>query len=121
MLQTMADVPVEIESLLARCMGDKDFTAEMLELFRQQATAHVAELDRLQALGDAAAMTKPAHGLKGSAANLSAMKLTELTAALETAGKSADLAAATELLPQVRAEFDRVLAYFPTILKTLQA
>ncbi len=109
-----ADIPIEFESLLARCMGDKDFTREMLGLFRTQFSQNLAALEVGIAAGDTEAVRKSAHAMKGSAANLSAAPLSKLCAAVESEAKSAKMppASAVEAL---KAEYQRVLAYYPTV------
>jgi HPt (histidine-containing phosphotransfer) domain-containing protein len=106
--------PIEIESLLARCMGDKDFTREMLGLFRDQFTQHLAALEAGVAAGDCEAVRKTVHSMKGSAANLSAAALTKACAAIELAAKSGQLPPASAVAA-LKDEFQRVLVYYPTV------
>ena len=109
-----ADLPIEIESLLARCMGDKDFTREMMGIFRDQAAQHLAAMEAGLKAGDAEAVRKVAHAMKGSAANLSAAALAKVCSTVEQDAKTGKLPSAA-VAAALKQELARVLAYYPTI------
>ena len=109
-----SEVPIEFESLLARCMGDKGFTREMLGLFREQFAQNLAVLEANLASGDIEAARRTAHAMKGSAANLSAAPLSNLCAAIEMEARSGRFPAASAV-EAMKGELQRVLAYYPTI------
>jgi HPt (histidine-containing phosphotransfer) domain-containing protein len=112
------EAPIETESLLARCMADKDFLREMLVLFQDQFTQNLAVLERAIGAGDTDATREAAHAMKGSAANLSAARLSDLCAAIDLTAKSGRLPPASAV-EAVKAEFQRVLAYYPTVQSRL--
>jgi HPt (histidine-containing phosphotransfer) domain-containing protein len=109
-----ADVPIVFETLLERCMGDAGFCREMLGLFKQQMTAHLATLDQAMAVKDVEGVRKVTHAMKGSSANLSADALSARCAAAEQTAKSAALPAASAI-DAIKLEYARVIAYYPTI------
>jgi HPt (histidine-containing phosphotransfer) domain-containing protein len=106
--------PIDVLPLIERCMGDRDFVREMLSLFRQQMTQHLAKLSDCIAAGDVEGVRKVAHAMKGSAANLSANALSALCATAEHRAKTGTLPPASAL-DAIRIEFDRVIAYYPTV------
>lgn len=111
------EAPIDTESLINRCMGDADFVKEILDIFQEQAAEHLAKLqDRVRA-GDADGAREVAHGMKGSAANLSAERLSKLSADLEHAARSGSLEHAGDSVTEIQAELDRCVAFFPTVIE----
>ena len=82
----------------------------LVQKFQQKSTQMWPEL--LQGIrdGDAAATTRLAHALKGTASNLSAPRVTCLAARLEELGRSADLGAAEAIVDQLGTELERCAA-----------
>lgn len=109
----MTDQPRLDETALAELQEVMDDDFELLvETFLADARARLARLQRLLEREELDELTKAAHSFKGSCLNMGAMRLSELCAQLERAGKSADLAAAGTLLNDVQAEFTEVSACF---------
>lgn len=90
--------------------GQPDIVTRLIDLFLGQAPGHVAEIEAALGNGDAEAMVRAAHALKGTSANMGATKLTELAAALERAGRDGDLGSIAAEVSDLVAEFALVRA-----------
>ena len=78
-----SDPPIDTPSLLERCLNDPAFVREILSLFREQTLQWLPNLRQRIKAGDPAGTEEIAHSLKGSAANLSAYRLSQICAELE--------------------------------------
>ncbi|MBI3466222.1 MAG: response regulator [Planctomycetes bacterium] len=108
--------PFDLDTLVERCMGDHEFVERILAKFQQRAAADLQEIERSIARGDAKRTARLAHGIKGTAANLSAEPLRTLAAQLETLAEDSDLAGAQLCLRQLQTECQRFLEHAPKIL-----
>jgi HPt (histidine-containing phosphotransfer) domain-containing protein len=86
------------EVALARVGGDLELLKEIAVLFLENYQVWLAEIRQATELGDAQAVERTAHGLKGSVANFGARKAVEASLSLESLGRSRDLTGATESL-----------------------
>jgi HPt (histidine-containing phosphotransfer) domain-containing protein len=94
-------------------MGDEESVDELLVEFaddvrerRHELSAAMADL----AAADLSVITRHAHTLKSSAANVGAMELSERARALEAAASGGDRTAVEALLPLVTGSADATLA-----------
>jgi HPt (histidine-containing phosphotransfer) domain-containing protein len=71
---------------------------ELVDLFVNDAVAHVRALESALATGDARLLERSAHTLKSSSASLGAMQLSELCRALEQVGRNNVLDGAVDLV-----------------------
>lgn len=78
---------LETETLFHRVAGDFDLLREIIDLFLDEAPKLAGEIRTAVARNDAAALTRSAHRLKGSAANLSAQRVVHLALRLEAMGR----------------------------------
>ena len=101
---------LDMQSLLARCMGDDAFRDRLLEKFPQQAQQAVEKIADAVSAADAQQLAQAAHALKGTAANLSAVAVQQAAAEVEALGKSGVLTEADRLLGELRAEVERCIA-----------
>jgi HPt (histidine-containing phosphotransfer) domain-containing protein len=90
--------------------GTPDLLGRLIELFLDDAAPRLASLAQAVAQGDARALERQAHTLKGSSANIGARQLARLCEDLEMLGRSGELGRAPGVLTQLEAEFDRVRA-----------
>ena len=90
--------------------GEPDIVQQVLSLFLTDAAARIDALVRAVERGDAAALHRTAHALKGAAANIGATALQEQCRELEALGKQGTVAGAAPLLAALVAEFARVRA-----------
>jgi len=92
----------------ARLGGDRRLLREMLGLFLGESPAMLAAVERAVASGDAGALRRAAHALKGSVANFAAPRPVEAARVLEKMGVEGDLSGA----PQALRELEEALQEF---------
>ena len=76
---------------LSRVGGDTELLREIANLVLENYTAWLGELHEAVGRGDAHAVERTAHGLKGSVANFGAQAVVEAALKLENVGRSRDL------------------------------
>lgn len=89
--------------------GDPAFVAEIVQMFREDTPPRLDDLDRHAVAGDATALAKVAHSLKGSAGNFGARQFRVLIERIEAIAHTGDLAAAPAAIADLRSEYARVL------------
>ena len=94
---------------------------EIIQAFLDDVPKRIAHLKGALNGGDMEAIHLVGHTLKGSSANLGACRLRELGEKLERAGKTGDTGEASELLPEIQAEFECVKRAFTEYLGTQNA
>ena len=99
-----------LAQLLERCMGDIEFRDRLLARFPEQAVSAMRRIAEALASGNAQQVTRAAHGLKGTAANLSASRVLGIASEIEVLGKADRLAQIDPLLSSLQAELDRCAA-----------
>lgn len=87
----------------------EDVVEELVELFETESRTRLEAIDGFLRIGDRASLSAAAHSMKGSALNLGAETLASLCARLE---KTDDDAEVQRLVPEVRAEFERIRGVF---------
>jgi CheY-like chemotaxis protein len=91
--------------LVARTMEDEDLLREIICCFLED-TPHLIEgLKQHVRSGDSAAAGAQAHSLKGSAANVGGVALSETALEMERAGQAGRLEAIAALLPELERQF----------------
>jgi CheY-like chemotaxis protein/HPt (histidine-containing phosphotransfer) domain-containing protein len=86
---------------------EPDILKVLIELYLEEAPPRLAALREAIEGGDARTVERAAHTLKGSTANMGAMRMAAVCAELEKVGGSGELTRAPELLEQLVVEFDR--------------
>lgn len=102
---TPAIDPEAIEQL--RFLEDEDqpnVVAELVMLFVEHVPPKLAAIKDGIARGDADAVKKAAHSLKGSSANVGAMGMQQVCEKIEHAAASGNLAPGVELMPLLEQE-----------------
>lgn len=101
----MGDEPVLDEDTVngLRRLGD-DFLVEIVRLWSDNLEPNLAAMRAALAADDLAAVSVAAHTLRGSAANVGAVRLSAACAALETAPKVGDRGALGALMDVVTRE-----------------
>jgi two-component system, sensor histidine kinase and response regulator len=108
-------IPVDV-SVLKALVGDiPEVISEFLQDFRNSATQIAAELKTAYAGGQSAQVGALAHKLKSSARSVGALRLGELCAEIEQAGRASQIEALTALLPRFEAEIAAVNEYLDTL------
>jgi HPt (histidine-containing phosphotransfer) domain-containing protein len=114
-------LPFDLPELLGRCLDDKDFAAEMLDIFSRQVPELMSKLNdalQQQAWADAA---KAAHTLKGSSGNIAAKQMHTLAAELEHKLRAAELAGTEKLIADFRQTVDACLKAVPAASQQVKA
>lgn len=98
---------------LKELMGE-DFSL-LVNTFIKDTSAKIASINDAIASDNAELVRADAHGLKGSALNLSAKKLTELSYSLEMKGKDNNLDGAAQILAELEDEYRAVTGYLVSL------
>jgi protein-histidine pros-kinase len=96
-------------ALLDRVDNDLEFLAETVGMLKTDGPALMAEVRRSLAAGDAAALGRAGHALKGMVSNFCAAEAQAGALEVERLGKAADLAAAGAVVERLAGEVDRLL------------
>lgn len=102
--------PVDLEGLKGK-IDDEEMYRTMIELFRNNAPQRIGEWKAAFRSGDIREAHRIIHSLKGSALNISAIRLTRLSRRLEIALKIDHTDDAEKLLDLVEKELSRVIDY----------
>jgi HPt (histidine-containing phosphotransfer) domain-containing protein len=117
MAQPVLD-PAVVESLRQLTPpGEPDVLKEVLELFLEDVPGRIERLRAGWQGGDAVAVQRAAHSLKGSAGNIGATGLLEVCRQLDELGRSGDLSNAAPLVSALDAQFARVQAEIALLIK----
>ncbi len=96
--------------------GEPDLVAEVVQLFLDDSPRRVIAIRAAAVAGDASQLGKAAHGLKGSAANVGAVRLRALCERLEHMGKAGHTAIGAPLVDELEREYARVQAALEPLL-----
>lgn len=105
-----AAAPLDFDRLVRNLGADESAARRVLALFRDQVPRSLAALEQGLAEGDARAVERSAHQVKGALCWIAADDASQAAAALETLAREADLSAAGPSLARLRAAVDVVLA-----------
>ncbi|HZZ41946.1 MAG TPA: ATP-binding protein [Tepidisphaeraceae bacterium] len=111
--------PIDVESLLSRCMSDAAFAIQTLQKFQQRAIGDVELLRQGIAAGDIDKTTRLAHNLKSVAAHTGAGPLRKIAFEIEQAGIRRDLQFMSEQLTALDLEARRCASFVPDAMKQL--
>lgn len=114
----MSDV-VDISRIRETSDGDTEFEMELIEMYLDDAQSHVDRLAAAVEAGDIAGIKQGAHTLKGSSANIGAVRMQDASLELEKCGRDGDAAAAVGLVAPLREAFAVTRTYFEDYLKTI--
>jgi len=87
---------------------EPDIVAELAGMFLEDARSRLDAVEEALQKGDAPAVERAAHTLKGGSGSMGAKGMSGLCAQLEDVGASGDLSQGTELLGRIREELGRV-------------
>ena len=96
------DVLFDKAGLLARVMNDMNLAQVLVATFLGDMPQQLADLEDLLNKGDIAGATRQAHSIKGASANVGAVALSQVAAAMETAGKEGETTSMKELLQELK-------------------
>jgi HPt (histidine-containing phosphotransfer) domain-containing protein len=97
--------------------GEPDVLTDILHLFLDDVPRRIETLRAATAAGDATAVQRVAHSLKGSSGNIGARALYDVCRQLDDSAKSGDLARVGPLLDSLGAEYGRVEAQIKRLLR----
>ena len=103
----MIDGVIDVEQLLARCLGNVEIAERVLTKFQDRFRVDLTELEQGLQQQDAAAVAQAAHRIKGASANVSAPALYALASDIEQAARTERLADVPEDAQQLRTEWTR--------------
>ena len=108
---TTAALDQDVLQALRAMLGDTaaESMVELLDCYLTEAPKLLHAIDAAVAESDAAALHRAAHTLKASSASLGALPLADLCQALETITRTGAVPADPGLVPQLHAEYARVL------------
>lgn len=108
--------PIDFESALERCAGDKEFLYEMLLEFVELLSQQLEDLKKAIEQENLQALTHIAHSIKGASANLGAFIISDLAYKLEQCGRNATLADAQAYLDELLRHVEEFNEYVKNIL-----
>ena len=113
---------IEEEQLrgLAEAAG-KETVMPILDAFWASNDELLAALQAALTSGDADAISKTGHALKGSASNLGATALAETARSVEMAGKAGDVQTARDAATRLPVEIEDTKAAFGTLMDSIAA
>ena len=109
-------LPINIQPLVHRCGGRRDFAERVLEKFRAQSTEVLESIARGLGEKNGELATRSAHSLKGMAATISAEALRRNAAEAEAKAHAQDWDALAAQLDGLRKELDACLSFIPHAL-----
>ncbi|MEL6329675.1 MAG: Hpt domain-containing protein [Planctomycetota bacterium] len=112
-------LPIDLDPLLDRCLGDRGFAADLLDRFLQKLPERVERLAAAALALDTGEVAREAHTLRGSAMNLAAVDLVDAIDALESAMDRPT--GPSEALAALRAEAAELLDHKQTLLACLRS
>lgn len=102
--------PINWAALKDNCVDDDALVKEVLELFRAEAPALLGDVRTAVGNGDAAAVKRSAHRLKGALLSLVAEPSATAARDLEHMGSANSLSQSAEVLARLEAEMARLIA-----------
>ena len=106
--------PVDWERLMLTADHDRDFAAELVQMFIESGDSVLQDIRDALERGDMGALGRAAHSLKGSSANMCAGLTSEAAARLESAARAGVAEEVARLEIQLRAETLRAMEYLRT-------
>lgn len=97
--------------------GEPDVLNEVLGLFVEDVPVRIARLRAAWQSGDAVAVQRAAHSLKGSAGNIGATEMLAVCKELDQQGHAGDLSRLPPLVASLEAEYGRVEAEIRQLIK----
>jgi len=111
----MSNSPIDEDALLDLVDGDRDFLGSLVETFRTDCAAYLDAIRAAVDAGDAEALRREAHGLKGAAANMQAEAVRAAAHRLEELGRAEGLDQASQALQRLEAAVDRLMPALETL------
>ncbi|MGH9746561.1 MAG: response regulator [Candidatus Acidiferrales bacterium] len=94
--ETRSTSSFDIDAALRHVEGDRELLDEIMRIFTDECPKTIAEIRNAIRAADLPLLERAAHSLKGSAANLGALGVTQPAAEIEESARNGDLSAARE-------------------------
>ena len=108
------------QELLERIDNDWEFLGETVQMLSADGPALVGEIRRAADAGDAPAVGRSAHALKGMISNFCAPDTQASALEVERIGKAGDLTSAPALLAELESRLNALIADLSAFLATRQ-
>jgi PAS domain S-box-containing protein len=105
------EVPVDLTGVKLLADGDVEFQRQIVRAFAATARASIVEVKAALERGDAKALARAAHAIKGASASIQATAASRAAAALESAARGGDGAGLNELAQGLQHEIGRAVDY----------
>ena len=99
--------PIAISNLRALGGEDEDFLGEIIGIFLSDMPLRISELETGVATGETDKFMRAAHSIKGSAANLGALRLQDSAERLEKQARHTGPAGLASCVAEVKDEYNR--------------
>jgi PAS domain S-box-containing protein len=106
-----SELPVDLTGVMLLADGDVEFQREIVQAFVATARTSIAEIKAALERGDAKALARAAHAIKGASASIQATATSQAAAALESAARNGDAAGLDELAQGLQHEVGRAVDY----------
>lgn len=111
--------PIDLDLLVRRCMGRIELVDRLLSSFEDRFPKEVAQIEQCLDAGDAESVTRLAHQLKGTAANVSAPSMHAIASKMEESAKSRQLEDVATCLSEIWKAWDRFTEFKASIPRVL--
>ena len=101
---------MDCEIALRRLGGDETLLKTLIGFFIEDGPTLLSELQQAMEAGDWPVVALKAHSLKGLSSTFEAIPFMQLAATVESQATSADQIHLIETIPQLQAEFERLLS-----------
>ncbi|MBI4844628.1 MAG: response regulator [Nitrospirae bacterium] len=113
--QQGGEPPIDIKSAMRRFSDDKDFYMEMVSEFLNYVPSQIKAIEDAAISGDAEAVQKNAHSIKGASGNLSAVRVQSAALNIEHKGRDKNLSGISEYIAKLKEEVALLADYLKTI------
>lgn len=96
------------EELLEHVQGDRELLAEIIRIFRTEIVSLLQTLREAVEKGDASAISRASHTLKGSVGNFGSGPAYQIAKKMDEFARTGETAATGALLPALEAEIERL-------------
>ncbi|MFO7729028.1 MAG: response regulator [Desulfonatronovibrio sp.] len=111
------NIPLDHAFALKQLDVDEEFLRTILEVFLKDAGQRIAALEEALDSQDFRSVILEAHTIKGGAANIAAVFLSEAAGKLEKVGLNGDFTKTSEAFAKVRSEYNRLKGYLEKLQK----
>jgi two-component system, sensor histidine kinase and response regulator len=117
MKETSTELKFDPTVALKRVEGDRDLLKEITGLFFEDTPRLISEVRNAIQRGDAHALERSAHTLKGSVGNFGARGAFDAAYSLEQMGRNGDFARASEVFQQLEQQINLLIPALEALLK----